>query len=278
MLNIGCHLSSSLGYESMAKTAISIGANTFQYFTRNPRGGAAKAINDKDIKSYLKLAKENNFAKVIAHAPYTMNLCSAAENIRKFSKNMLKDDILRTELISESYYNFHPGSHTGQGTDVGISLICEALNETLQKNQKTIVLLETMAGKGSEIGGKFEEIAKIRECVELKEKVGVCLDTCHIFDGGYDIVGNLDVVLEEFDKVIGIENLKAVHINDSKNSIGSHKDRHEKIGKGHIGIDAIKNIINNRYLKNLPFILETPHDSIEGYAQEIKMLRNLYDE
>ena len=278
MLNIGCHLSSSLGYESMAKTAISIGANTFQYFTRNPRGGAAKAINDKDIESYLKLAKENNFAKVIAHAPYTMNLCSAAENIRKFSKNMLKDDILRTELISESYYNFHPGSHTGQGTDVGISLICEALNETLQKNQKTIVLLETMAGKGSEIGGKFEEIAKIRECVELKEKVGVCLDTCHIFDGGYDIVGNLDVVLEEFDKVIGIENLKAVHINDSKNSIGSHKDRHEKIGKGHIGIDAIKNIINNRYLKNLPFILETPHDSIEGYAQEIKMLRNLYDE
>ncbi len=278
MLNIGCHLSSSLGYESMAKTAISIGANTFQYFTRNPRGGAAKAINDKDIKSYLKLANENNFAKVIAHAPYTMNLCSAAENIRKFSKNMLKDDILRTELISESYYNFHPGSHTGQGTDVGISLICEALNETLQKNQKTIVLLETMAGKGSEIGGKFEEIAKIRECVELKEKVGVCLDTCHIFDGGYDIVGNLDVVLEEFDKVIGIENLKAVHINDSKNSIGSHKDRHEKIGKGHIGIDAIENIINNRYLKNLPFILETPHDSIEGYAQEIKMLRNLYDE
>ncbi len=278
MLNIGCHLSSSSGYESMAKTAISIGANTFQYFTRNPRGGAAKAINDKDIESYLKLAKENNFAKVIAHAPYTMNLCSAAENIRKFSKNMLKDDILRTELISESYYNFHPGSHTGQGTDVGISLICEALNETLQKNQKTIVLLETMAGKGSEIGGKFEEIAKIRECVELKEKIGVCLDTCHIFDGGYDIVGNLDVVLEEFDKVIGIENLKAVHINDSKNSIGSHKDRHEKIGKGHIGIDAIENIINNRYLKNLPFILETPHDSIEGYAQEIKMLRNLYDE
>lgn len=278
MLNIGCHLSSSLGYESMAKTAISIGANTFQYFTRNPRGGAAKAVNDKDIKSYLTLASENNFAKVIAHAPYTMNLCSAAENIRKFSKNMLKDDILRTELISESYYNFHPGSHTGQGTDVGISLICEALNETLQKNQKTIVLLETMAGKGSEIGGKFEEIAKIRECVELKEKVGVCLDTCHIFDGGYDIVGNLDVVLEEFDKVIGIENLKAVHINDSKNSIGSHKDRHEKIGKGHIGIDAIENIINNRYLKNLPFILETPHDSIEGYAQEIKMLRNLYDE
>lgn len=278
MLNIGCHLSSSFGYESMAKTAISIGANTFQYFTRNPRGGAAKAINDKDIESYLKLANENNFAKVIAHAPYTMNLCSATEKIRKFSKNMLKDDILRTELISESYYNFHPGSHTGQGTDVGISLICEALNETLQKNQKTIVLLETMAGKGSEIGGKFEEIAKIRECVELKEKVGVCLDTCHIFDGGYDIVGNLDVVLEEFDKVIGIENLKAVHINDSKNSIGSHKDRHEKIGKGHIGIDAIENIINNRYLKNLPFILETPHDSIEGYAQEIKMLRNLYDE
>ncbi len=278
MLNIGCHLSSSLGYESMGKTAISIGANTFQYFTRNPRGGAAKAIKDEDIKAYLNLARENNFAKVVAHAPYTMNLCSAAEHIREFSKNMFKDDILRAELIPESYYNFHPGSHTGQGVDVGISLICEALNETLKETQKTVVLLETMAGKGSEIGGKFEEIAKIRENVELKSKVGVCLDTCHVFDGGYDIVGNLEGVLEEFDKVIGIENLKAVHINDSKNPIGSHKDRHEKIGQGYIGIDAMKNIINNKYLKNLPFILETPHDDISGYAEEIKMLRNLYDE
>ena len=261
----------------MAKTAISIGANTFQYFTRNPRGGAAKAIKDEDVKAYLRLANENNFAKVVAHAPYTMNLCSAAEHIRGFSKNMFKDDILRAERIPESYYNFHPGSHTGQGSDVGISLICETLNETLAESQTTIVLLETMAGKGSEIGGKFEEIAKIRENVGLKHKVGVCLDTCHVFDAGYDIVNNLDGVLEEFDKVIGIENLKAVHINDSKNPIGSHKDRHEKIGQGYIGIDAMKNIINNKYLKNLPFILETPHDDIQGYAEEIKMLRNLYE-
>lgn len=278
MLSIGCHLSSSLGYEAMAKTAISIGANTFQYFTRNPRGGAAKAIKDEDVKSYLKLASENNFAKVVAHAPYTMNLCSATEHIREFSKNMFKDDISRAELIPDSYYNFHPGSHTGQGADVGISLICDALNETLTESQKTIVLLETMAGKGSEIGGKFEEIAKIRENTNLKNKVGVCLDTCHVFDGGYDIVGNLEGVLEEFDRVIGIENLKAVHINDSKNSIGSHKDRHEKIGQGYIGIEAMKMIINNKYLRKLPFILETPHDDLKGYAEEIKMLRDLYDE
>lgn len=278
MLNIGCHLSSALGYEAMAKTAASIGANTFQYFTRNPRGGSAKAIKNEDVKAYLELASANNFAKVVAHAPYTMNLCSAAEHIREFSKNMFKDDILRAELIPEGYYNFHPGSHTGQGVDIGISLICEALNETLTESQKTIVLLETMAGKGSEVGGKFEEIARIMENTELKNKVGVCLDTCHAFDAGYDIVGNLEGVLEEFDRIIGIESLKAVHINDSKNPIGSHKDRHEKIGQGYIGIDAMKKIINNKYLKNLPFILETPHDDIQGYAEEIKMLRNLYDE
>ena len=278
MLDIGCHLSSAAGYEAMARTAVSIGANTFQYFTRNPRGGAAKTIKSEDIDAYLSLARENNFAKVVAHAPYTMNLCSANEHIREFSKNMFKDDILRAELIPESYYNFHPGSHTGQGTDIGISFICDALNETLNENQKTIVLLETMAGKGSEIGGRFEEIARIRENTELKNKTGVCLDTCHVFDAGYDIVENLDGVLEEFDKIIGIDNLKAVHINDSKNPIGSHKDRHEKIGQGYIGLDAMKNIINNKYLKDLPFILETPHDDISGYEHEIKMLRNLYDE
>lgn len=278
MFNIGCHLSSSAGYKAMADTAVSIEANTFQYFTRNPRGGAAKAIKPEDVESFLKVAKENHFAKVVAHAPYTMNLCSAAEHIREFSRNMFQDDIRRADLIPESYYNFHPGSHTGQGVDVGIDYICGALNECLKENQSTIVLLETMAGKGSEVGGKFEEIAKIRANTELKDKVGVCLDTCHVFDAGYDIVGNLDGVLEEFDRVIGIEHLKAVHINDSKNPIASHKDRHEKIGEGYIGLDAMKKIINNKYLRNLPFILETPQESLSGYAEEIKVLRNLYDE
>ena len=262
----------------MADVAISINANTFQYFTRNPRGGAAKAINPDDVKSYLRAAEDNNFAKIVAHAPYTMNLCSAAEHIREFSRNMFKDDLLRTELIPQSYYNLHPGSHTGQGADVGISYICEALNEALTPDQSTMVLLETMAGKGSEVGGKFEEIAAIRANTQLKEKVGVCLDTCHVFDAGYDIVGNLEGVLEEFDRVIGIEHLKVVHINDSKNPLGSHKDRHEKIGAGHIGIEAMKRIINNKHLRELPFILETPQESLLGYAEEIRTLRNLYDE
>lgn len=262
----------------MAKSAVLISANTFQYFTRNPRGGAAKAIKNEDIEEYLRLSGENNFAKIVAHAPYTMNLCSAKEHTREFSKNMFKDDLSRAELIPGSYYNFHPGSHTGQGIDVGIEQISAALNDCLSETQNTIVLLETMAGKGSEVGGRFEELAKIRSNITIKDKVGVCLDTCHVFDGGYDIVNNLDGVLEKFDKIIGIENLKAIHINDSKNACGSHKDRHEKIGEGNIGIDAMARIINNKYLRNLPFILETPHDDLSGYAEEIKLLRNLYDE
>lgn len=278
MLNIGCHLSSSGGFTAMANTSLRIGANTFQYFTRNPRGGAAKAIDEDDVLKFLKIAKENNFAPIIAHAPYTMNLCSSAEHIRKFSKNMFEDDIKRTEFIPGSYYNFHPGSHTGQGAEVGINQISGVLNECLTEKQSTIVLLETMAGKGSEVGGKFEEIAKILSNIEPKNKVGVCLDTCHVFDGGYDVAENLEGVLEEFDRVIGIKNLRAVHLNDSKNTLGSHKDRHEKIGEGNIGMAAFCKIINNKFLKDLPFILETPQESLQGYSDEIKILREQYYE
>ena len=278
MLNIGCHLSASNGFYSMGEVALGLGANTFQYFTRNPRGGRVKKIDEKDIELFLDFSKKNNFTHIVAHAPYTMNLCSSKENIRSFSKDMFKEDIARAEYIPNIYYNFHPGSHTGQGADVGIEQISEALNEILSESQSTVVLLETMAGKGSEIGGKFEEIAKIRSNVQVKSKLGVCLDTCHVFDAGYNIVDSLDSVLEEFDKIIGISNLKAIHINDSKNPIGSHKDRHEQIGKGNIGIDAFKQIINNKYLKNLPFILETPQSDILGYASEISILRDLYND
>lgn len=262
----------------MAKTAVEIGANTLQYFSRNPRGGTAKAINTGDVARYLKISEENNFSKIVAHAPYTMNLCSSTQHIRDFAQGMFEDDLKRLEAIPGSYYNFHPGSHTGQGVEVGIKQISDALNKCLAREQKTIALLETMAGKGSEIGGKFEELARIRENVELKDKVGVCFDTCHVFDGGYDIVNNLDGVLEEFDRVIGIQNLKVVHLNDSKNALGSHKDRHEKIGEGNIGIQAIKKVINNKYLRELPFILETPQVDLNGYADEISMLREFYYE
>ncbi len=257
----------------MAETALSIGANTFQYFTRNPRGGSAKKPDKKDIEEFLKIFKEKNFAPIVAHAPYTMNLCSKAEHIRDFSKNIFEDDLKRTELIPGSFYNFHPGSHTGQGIEAGIIQISETLNKVLDVNQKTTVLLETMAGKGSEIGGHFEELRLITDNVELKEKIGVCLDTCHVFDGGYDIVNNLEGVLEEFDKIVGIKKLRAVHINDSKNILSSKKDRHERIGHGNIGLEALIRIINHPYLKNLPFILETPQESLEGYKEEIALLK-----
>lgn len=275
MLNIGCHLSSSEGFAAMAKTALSIGANTFQYFSRNPRGGAVKKLDLEDLKNFKIIAEENNFVSVIAHAPYTMNLCSGKEHIRNFSKNIFKEDLLRIESVPGALYNFHPGSHIGQGMDAGIYLISEALNEALKPEQKTIVLLETMAGKGSEIGGRFEELKKIIDNVQLKEKVGVCLDTCHVFDGGYDIVNNLSEVLENFDRIIGMDKLKAIHLNDSKNICGSRKDRHEQIGKGNIGINTFENIINCKYLKNLPFILETPQEKLSGYADEIKLLKKL---
>ncbi len=275
MLYIGCHLSASKGYEDMGKQALSINANTFAFFTRNPRGGSAKEISVKDTENFLKLAEENNFGKLVAHAPYTMNCCSADENIRKFALDTMIDDMKRMEFTPHNYYNFHPGSHVKQGVDIGIELICEALNKVITPDQTTTILLETMAGKGSEIGRSFEEIRRIIDNVTLENKLGVCIDTCHIWDGGYNIVDNLDSVLEEFDRVIGLERLKAVHLNDSLNPLGAHKDRHAKIGEGHIGLDALINVINNPHLKNLPFILETPND-LNGYAKEIEILRANY--
>ena len=276
MLNIGCHLSISKGYENMGNEALKINANTFQFFTRNPRGGKIKDLNENDINKLLSLMQENKFAKILAHAPYTMNLCSDKEDIRDFAKNMMKEDLERMEYLPGNMYNFHPGSHVGQGTEKGIEYIVKALNEVLTENQTTTVLLETMAGKGTEIGRSFEELKMIIDKVYLKDKLGVCLDTCHINDAGYD-VSNMDKVLEEFDKVIGLDYLKAIHLNDSMNEKGSHKDRHQKIGEGTIGIKNIEKIINNSILKRIPFYLETPND-LDGYAKEIKLLRNLFIE
>lgn len=275
MFKIGCHLSASKGYTHMAKEAEKIGANTFQFFTRNPRGGSVKALDMTDIEKFLELSKEIGIEVILAHAPYTLNGCSADEKIREFALNTMKDDIARLEKTPNNLYNFHPGSHVGQGVETGIKYIVHMLNSSLFEGMTTTVLLETMAGKGSEIGRSFEELKAIIDRVELNEHLGVCLDTCHVYDAGYDIVGNLDGVLEEFDKVIGINRLKAIHINDSKNPFESHKDRHEKIGMGSIGIDAFERIINNKYLKNLPFYLETPNE-LDGYAEEIKALKNLY--
>lgn len=275
MLKIGCHLSASKGFLHMGKEAVSIGANTFQFFTRNPRGGQAKAIDENDVNAFLDFAKENNFAKILAHAPYTLNACSADEKIREFAFNTMKDDLKRMEYVPGNLYNFHPGSHVGQGIEKGIELISDMLNKILTPDITTTVLLETMAGKGSEVGSKFEELREIIDRVELNEKLGVCLDTCHVNDGGYDVVNNLEGVLEEFDKVIGIERLCAIHINDSKNPFASHKDRHEKIGDGSIGTDAFERIINHPKLKDLPFLLETPNE-LDGYAREIELLKSLY--
>lgn len=275
MLKIGCHLSASKGYENMAKEALSIGANTFQFFTRNPRGGQAKELDKNDINNFLEIAQSNNFGKILAHAPYTINVCSADEKIRNFGIETMKDDLRRMEYMPYNMYNFHPGSHVNQGVDVGIEYIIKALNDILFKEQTTTVLLETMAGKGSEIGRSFEEIKKIIDGVNLGEKLGVCLDTCHVYDAGYDIVNNLDDVLYEFDKIIGLERLKAIHINDSKNPFASHKDRHEKIGEGSLGLDAFVNIINHPSLRDLPFFLETPNE-LDGYKKEIELLRKNY--
>ena len=276
MLYIGCHLSASKGYKDMGKQALKINANTFAFFTRNPRGGSAKAINQSDIDAFMEIYNENKFGKLVAHAPYTMNACAADEKIREFALNAMKDDIKRMEYTPNNYYNFHPGSHVKQCAEVGIKLISEQLNNVITAEQSTIILLETMAGKGSEVGRNFEEIRKIIDNVELNDKLGVCLDTCHVWDGGYDIVNNLDGVLEEFDRIIGLERLKAVHLNDSLNPLGAHKDRHAKIGEGYIGLDALINVINHPYLKELPFILETPND-LEGYAKEIEILRKNYN-
>lgn len=275
MLNIGCHLSASKGFLNMAKEAVSINANTFQFFTRNPRGFKAKELDLKDIEKYLEYIKDKNFAPIVAHAPYTLNACSADPKIRELAQLTMADDIQRMEYIPNNYYNFHPGSHVKQGVEVGITYIVEMLNNILQPNQTTKVLLETMAGKGSEIGRSFSELKEILDRVELNDKMGVCLDTCHIWDGGYNVVDNIDSVLDEFDRVIGLDKLCAIHLNDSKNPMSSHKDRHETIGNGHLGIEAIAKIINHPQLKGLPFELETPND-IQGYAKEIELLRSLY--
>ena len=271
---IGCHLSSSKGFLNMGKEIISLGGNTFQFFTRNPRGGAAKAIDEEDVQRFKEFAGENGIDVILAHAPYTLNACSADEETRNFARQTFKDDLKRMEYIPGNMYNFHPGSHVKQGVEIGIDYIAEMLNDALEASQTTTVLLETMAGKGSEIGRSFEELQKIIEKVELDSHLGVCLDTCHVYDAGYDIAGNLDSVLSEFDSVIGLDRLKAVHINDSKNPFASHKDRHEKIGEGSIGTEAFSTIINHEALKNLPFYLETPNDA-PGYAREIAMLKSL---
>ncbi|MBR0359949.1 MAG: deoxyribonuclease IV [Clostridia bacterium] len=275
MLTIGCHLSSSKGYLEMAKTAVSINANTFQFFTRNPRGGAAKPIDENDIKEFLSYSKEHGIDKILAHAPYTLNACAADPGIREFAKNTMADDIRRMEYTPGQMYNFHPGSHVKQGAEVGIDLISKQLNEVMYPEMTTIILLETMSGKGSEVGRNFEEIRAIIDRTELGDRLGVCLDTCHVYDAGYDVVGDLDGVLDEFDKIIGIDRLKAIHINDSKNPFESHKDRHEKIGDGYIGEEAFSRIINHPSLRDLPFYLETPNE-LDGYQKEIEILRGLY--
>lgn len=275
MLNIGCHLSASDGYSAMAKQAIEIGANTFQFFTRNPRGFKAKEIDETDIAKFLQIVKENNFVKILAHAPYTLNPCSADKRVRDLAKEIFIDDLKRMEYTPNNMYNFHPGSHVGQGVQAGIDIISDTLNDVITKEQTTIILLETMSGKGSEIGSKFEELKQIMDKVKFKNKIGVCLDTCHVYDGGYDIVNNLDGVIEQFDTIIGLDKLKAIHLNDSKNPFFSHKDRHEKIGEGYLGIQAIEKIINHSKLKHLSFFLETPNE-IDGYAKEIELLKNIY--
>ena len=274
---IGSHISPSKGFEAMGKQALKLGANTFAFFTRNPRGGKAKEIDPADVDKLLALMEEHHFGKLVAHAPYTMNLCAAKENVRSFSMEMFQDDLKRMDYLPGNYYNFHPGSHVGQGAEQGIEMIAEALNGALFEEQTTTVLLETMAGKGSEVGRSFEELRRIIDLVDLDDKLGVCLDTCHIWDGGYDVVDHLDDVLNEFDQVIGLDRLKAIHLNDSMNPLGAHKDRHEKIGQGHLGLEAITRIINHPALKELPFILETPNDD-EGYTNEIAMLRKLRKE
>lgn len=277
MLRIGCHLSSSAGYLEMGKTAVAIGADTFAFFTRNPRGGAAKAIDENDISAFLALAAENDIKYLVAHAPYTLNPCSSNPDLRRFARSTMRDDLKRMEYTPGNYYNFHPGSHTGQGTETGIAQISDMLNELLSPEQTTTVLLETMAGKGSEIGGRFEELREIIDRVNQNDKLGVCLDTCHIYDGGYDIVNNLDGVLSEFDRVVGLSRLGAVHLNDSMYGFSSHKDRHAKIGEGKIGTEALARVINHPALRHLPFILETPNE-LPGYKAEISMMRSLWHE
>ena len=274
MLNIGCHLSASKGFLNMGETAIALGGNTFQFFTRNPRGGSAKDIDPADAQALISLMNENGFAKILAHAPYTLNACAKVPNIREFAYNTMLDDLKRMEYVPGNMYNFHPGSHVGQGIETGIELIADLLNSILWEDQQTTVLLETMAGKGSEVGSRFEELREIIDRVNLDGKIGICLDTCHVNDAGYDIVNDLDGVLTEFDKVIGLNRLQALHLNDSKNPLSAHKDRHEKIGEGYIGKDAFERIVNHPVLRDLPMFLETPNE-LDGYKAEIAFLKSL---
>lgn len=275
MLNIGCHLSTAKGFLAMGRDALSIGANTFQFFTRNPRGGQAKAIDQADLDAFLALAAEHQFVQLLAHAPYTLNPCSADENTRRFALEAMRDDLVRMERLPGNLYNFHPGSHVGQGEDAGIELIVAQLNAVLTPQLTTTVLLETMAGKGSEVGRTFEELRRILDGVALHEKMGVCLDTCHVNDAGYDIVNDLDGVLETFDRVVGLDRLRAIHLNDSMNPLGARRDRHERIGHGHLGLEAITRIINHPALRHLPFLLETPNE-LPGYGEEIALLRRVF--
>lgn len=274
MVHLGCHLSSSKGFLHMGKEAVSIGADTFQFFTRNPRGSKAKEIDEQDVAAYRAFAEEHGIGTIVAHAPYTLNACGKEEKVREFARMTMADDLRRMEYIPGNVYNFHPGSHVGQGIEQGICQIADLLNEILTPDMQTTVLLETMSGKGTEVGSRFEELAAIIERVELKEKMGVCLDTCHVYDAGYDIVGDPDGVLREFDQVLGLDRLKAVHVNDSKNPFASHKDRHEKIGQGFLGLEAIRYIVHHPLLSGLPFCLETPNE-LDGYADEIKILKML---
>ena len=275
VLYIGNHTSSSKGYAAMARQIIKNGGNTFAFFTRNPRGGKAKAIDETDIQNFLVLAQENHFGKIVAHAPYTLNACAAKEELRTFARETFADDLRRMEYTPGNYYNFHPGSHVGQGSEIGIQKNAEILNDVLTEEQTTTVLLETMSGKGTEVGRNFEELRKILNLVEKKSKMGICLDTCHVWDGGYDIVNDLDSVFEEFDRIIGLDRLKAIHLNDSMNPLGSHKDRHARIGEGEIGLEALVRVINHPATEGIPFILETPNDD-EGWTHEIALLRNEY--
>ena len=273
MIYIGNHLSASKGFYAMGKMALKLGGDTFAFFTRNPRGGKAKDLDEEDIRKLRELMEEHHFGKLVAHAPYTLNLCSAKEDVRTFARETIADDLRRMEYLPGNYYNFHPGSHVGQGADQGIAMIAEVLNETLRPEQKTTVLLETMAGKGSEVGRTFEELRQILDRVDCADRMGVCLDTCHVWDGGYDIVGDLDGVLRQFDEIIGLDRLLAVHLNDSKNDCGAAKDRHEKLGQGHIGPDALRAVVTHPLLQDRPFILETPNDDA-GYAAEIARVRS----
>lgn len=277
MLRIGCHLSSAKGYLAMGREAKKIDAGTFQFFTRNPWGGNAKEIDPEDVRAFLEFSRQEDIVPLLAHAPYTLNGCSADESIRVFARNTMEDDLRRMEFTPGNLYNFHPGSHVKQGVETGIEYIAGMLNAILKPEQTTTVLLETMAGKGSEVGRSFEELREILDRVALSEKMGVCLDTCHVWDGGYDIVNHLDEVLTEFDRVIGLSRLKAIHLNDSQNPLGAHKDRHARIGEGQIGLEALVRVINHPALKRLPFYLETPND-LDGYAREIALLKSRYQD